>query len=299
FIEAVESFDNDENLVGVHCTHGVNRTGYLICRYMIEKLDMNPQEAIDLFNTARCHNMERENYISDLKNRKRGEPSDFSDIADKPEKIKKPRWRHHKEDHPNWRKREEDHPNWRHHKEDPPNWRHREQDHPNLRDRNPPHIRNHSGFPPPDKSRDWNLRQPQRFQQDMEPNWSSPNLNFPQHSRRNQHYAYDAQHYRDYGGLRQHSYGRDGKTVNHDIQREAWSAPSFNHHTNMDDRAANGRYERPGSGPVFNHHNGYNYHGQQRHMHQTNCGDVDRHYDTRSSSRYPQQQQPQRFHRPY
>ena len=34
-------------LIGVHCTHGVNRTGYLICRYLIEKLDWDPQKAID------------------------------------------------------------------------------------------------------------------------------------------------------------------------------------------------------------------------------------------------------------
>jgi atypical dual specificity phosphatase len=27
-----------EYFLGVHCTHGLNRTGYLICRYMVEKL---------------------------------------------------------------------------------------------------------------------------------------------------------------------------------------------------------------------------------------------------------------------
>ncbi len=33
-------------LVGVHCTHGLNRTGYLVCRYMIDKLDFEPEAAI-------------------------------------------------------------------------------------------------------------------------------------------------------------------------------------------------------------------------------------------------------------
>ena len=33
-------------LIGLHCTHGVNRTGYLICRYLIEKLKWNPDDAI-------------------------------------------------------------------------------------------------------------------------------------------------------------------------------------------------------------------------------------------------------------
>ena len=34
-------------LIGVHCTHGVNRTGYLVCRYMIDKLDFQPKNAIE------------------------------------------------------------------------------------------------------------------------------------------------------------------------------------------------------------------------------------------------------------
>ena len=33
-------------LIGVHCTHGVNRTGYLICRYLIQKLKWDPDVAI-------------------------------------------------------------------------------------------------------------------------------------------------------------------------------------------------------------------------------------------------------------
>ena len=39
--------DISDALIGVHCTHGVNRTGYLICRYLIEKMDWDPQKAID------------------------------------------------------------------------------------------------------------------------------------------------------------------------------------------------------------------------------------------------------------
>lgn len=102
FSEAVDSFSNDENLIGIHCTHGVNRTGYLICRYMIEKMNMNPQEAINLFNTARGHDIERENYISDLRRRK----SESSVESTQGQAMKKkPRWRHHKEDYPNWRQK--------------------------------------------------------------------------------------------------------------------------------------------------------------------------------------------------
>ncbi|XP_067879074.1 uncharacterized protein [Heterodontus francisci] len=70
FKQAVRTFlldnvDNDK-LVGVHCTHGVNRTGYLICRYLIDVDGMEPREAINLFNKSRGYPIERQNYIQDL-----------------------------------------------------------------------------------------------------------------------------------------------------------------------------------------------------------------------------------------
>uniref|UniRef100_A0A0A1XEH6 RNA/RNP complex-1-interacting phosphatase n=1 Tax=Zeugodacus cucurbitae TaxID=28588 RepID=A0A0A1XEH6_ZEUCU len=57
--------DNDK-LIGVHCTHGVNRTGYLICNYMISELDVKPEDAIDKFNLSRGHKIERKNYLDSL-----------------------------------------------------------------------------------------------------------------------------------------------------------------------------------------------------------------------------------------
>ncbi|KAE8744553.1 hypothetical protein FOCC_FOCC008793 [Frankliniella occidentalis] len=62
----LEEHKDEDGLIGVHCTHGVNRTGYFICKYMIERLGMPPETAINDFNTARGHNIERENYIQDL-----------------------------------------------------------------------------------------------------------------------------------------------------------------------------------------------------------------------------------------
>jgi len=56
-----------DKLIGVHCTHGLNRTGYLVCRYMIQKLGLDPDTAIAAFNEARGHNQERQNYINHLK----------------------------------------------------------------------------------------------------------------------------------------------------------------------------------------------------------------------------------------
>merc|ERR1712004_359400 len=39
----------DNGLIAVHCAHGLNRTGYLICRYLIQKCGVEPREAV-----ARC-----------------------------------------------------------------------------------------------------------------------------------------------------------------------------------------------------------------------------------------------------
>lgn len=60
-----ENGDNDK-LIGVHCTHGLNRTGYLICRYLIDVDEVEPHKAIQLFNSSRGHAMERKNYLEDL-----------------------------------------------------------------------------------------------------------------------------------------------------------------------------------------------------------------------------------------
>ncbi|KAM9306730.1 RNA/RNP complex-1-interacting phosphatase [Pholidichthys leucotaenia] len=71
FKRAVRNFlrDNEDNdkLIGVHCTHGLNRTGYLICRYLIDVEGMDPEDAVQLFNSSRGHAIERQNYLEDLR----------------------------------------------------------------------------------------------------------------------------------------------------------------------------------------------------------------------------------------
>ena len=75
FLAVDETLSNKKDaLIGVHCTHGVNRTGYLICRYLIEKLDWDPQKAIDEFKIHRGHPIERQNYLDDLKKGKWAAP---------------------------------------------------------------------------------------------------------------------------------------------------------------------------------------------------------------------------------
>ncbi|XP_015266475.1 PREDICTED: uncharacterized protein LOC107110239 [Gekko japonicus] len=57
----------NEKLIGVHCTNGVNRTGYLICRYLIDVEGWDPETAIQAFGEARGHHMDRGIYLTDLK----------------------------------------------------------------------------------------------------------------------------------------------------------------------------------------------------------------------------------------
>lgn len=71
FCKVVNTFldENKDNqkLIGVHCTHGLNRSGYLVCRYMIQELGIPPDQAIADFNSARGHEQERQNYLANLR----------------------------------------------------------------------------------------------------------------------------------------------------------------------------------------------------------------------------------------
>ncbi|KAI9562031.1 hypothetical protein GHT06_012996 [Daphnia sinensis] len=73
FFQVVDHFLHNISSRGkvlmVHCTHGLNRTGYLVSRYMVERRGFLPADAIAAFNEARGHCIERENYIEDLHRR--------------------------------------------------------------------------------------------------------------------------------------------------------------------------------------------------------------------------------------
>uniref|UniRef100_A0A8C0TQE9 RNA/RNP complex-1-interacting phosphatase n=1 Tax=Canis lupus familiaris TaxID=9615 RepID=A0A8C0TQE9_CANLF len=64
-------WENAENgkLIGVHCTNGINRTGYLICRYLIDVEGWDPDTAIQAFGEARGHRINGCVYLKDLKTR--------------------------------------------------------------------------------------------------------------------------------------------------------------------------------------------------------------------------------------
>ncbi|OPJ84381.1 hypothetical protein AV530_015815 [Patagioenas fasciata monilis] len=57
----------NEKLIGVHCTNGINRTGYLICRYLVDVEGWDPEAAIQAFGDARGHRMDGLVYLTDLR----------------------------------------------------------------------------------------------------------------------------------------------------------------------------------------------------------------------------------------
>lgn len=68
FCDTVDTFhqENPELIVGVHCTHGVNRTGYMVCRYMVERHNFRAEEALRIFAESRGYQVERDNYIQKI-----------------------------------------------------------------------------------------------------------------------------------------------------------------------------------------------------------------------------------------
>uniref|UniRef100_A0A0K0F238 RNA/RNP complex-1-interacting phosphatase (inferred by orthology to a human protein) n=1 Tax=Strongyloides venezuelensis TaxID=75913 RepID=A0A0K0F238_STRVS len=70
FIQIVHEFLSDQNncgkVVGVHCTHGLNRTGYMICRYMTDVMGFSAKDATEAFEKARGYTMVRVQYKEHL-----------------------------------------------------------------------------------------------------------------------------------------------------------------------------------------------------------------------------------------
>lgn len=64
----VDEFNSTHPLeiVGVHCTHGFNRTGFFICSYLVEKYDYDIAAAIQVFATARPPGIYKRDYIVEL-----------------------------------------------------------------------------------------------------------------------------------------------------------------------------------------------------------------------------------------
>jgi len=92
--EAVQAFinicrkfiqQNPLEIVGVHCTHGFNRSGFLISAYMVEEFDWSVDMALSEFTKARVPGIYKEDYIQELFKR-------YGDVADAPPPPEMPDW---------------------------------------------------------------------------------------------------------------------------------------------------------------------------------------------------------------
>lgn len=74
--------------IAVHCTHGFNRTGFMICAYMVQELGWSISLAIDHFSKCRQPGIYRQEYIDELLRMFADEDDDFKTITAPP----KPDW---------------------------------------------------------------------------------------------------------------------------------------------------------------------------------------------------------------
>ncbi|CAG0916172.1 unnamed protein product [Notodromas monacha] len=66
---------NPLSVVGVHCTHGFNRTGFLVVSYLVEKEDWSLDRALDEFSRCRPPGIYKQDYLDELHHRY-GDPDD-------------------------------------------------------------------------------------------------------------------------------------------------------------------------------------------------------------------------------
>ncbi|KAG7395495.1 hypothetical protein PHYBOEH_003686 [Phytophthora boehmeriae] len=68
FMEIVDNFftKEAEGTIAVHCTHGLNRTGYLIVNYMVERQGFSVTEALAAFSLARPPGLIKHMYVEEL-----------------------------------------------------------------------------------------------------------------------------------------------------------------------------------------------------------------------------------------
>ncbi|CAL9691834.1 unnamed protein product [Knipowitschia caucasica] len=87
FIRLCEHFieKNPTELIGVHCTHGFNRTGFLICAYLVDKMDWSVEAAVAAFSQARAPGIYKGEYLKELFRR-------YGDEEDAPAAPALPDW---------------------------------------------------------------------------------------------------------------------------------------------------------------------------------------------------------------
>ncbi|XP_052747194.1 mRNA-capping enzyme isoform X2 [Bicyclus anynana] len=87
FISEVINFihTKPDDIIGVHCTHGFNRTGFLIVSYMIEQLDFSLEAALMEFANKRSPGIYKQDYIEELYRRYYNDTKDMMPAPERPE----------------------------------------------------------------------------------------------------------------------------------------------------------------------------------------------------------------------
>ncbi|KPI98564.1 PREDICTED: mRNA-capping enzyme [Papilio xuthus] len=88
FIDTVNNFmnQNPDDMIGVHCTHGFNRTGFLIVSFMVEEMDFSLDAALHQFAVKREPGIYKQDYLDELYKR-------YEDSADFPPTApSRPQW---------------------------------------------------------------------------------------------------------------------------------------------------------------------------------------------------------------
>lgn len=87
FIRVVSKFQSQKPLevIGVHCTHGFNRTGFLLVSYMVDQLDFSVEAALSEFARFRPPGIYKQDYIEELYKR-------YDDVEYTPAAPARPDW---------------------------------------------------------------------------------------------------------------------------------------------------------------------------------------------------------------
>ncbi|CAL1545933.1 unnamed protein product [Lymnaea stagnalis] len=87
FVELCDKFIRNKplELIGVHCTHGFNRTGFLIVSYLVKKLSWSVEAAVRQYAQARPPGIYKQDYLDELFSR-------YGDAEDTPPAPPLPDW---------------------------------------------------------------------------------------------------------------------------------------------------------------------------------------------------------------
>ncbi|KAL0482190.1 mRNA-capping enzyme [Acrasis kona] len=68
FCETVDDFVQQfpNHYVGVHCSYGFNRTGFIVCSYLVESCHMHISDALKAFAQSRVPGIKHQNFVDEL-----------------------------------------------------------------------------------------------------------------------------------------------------------------------------------------------------------------------------------------